>query len=329
MTKYKAFILDDVFDSHDREERILAEAHAEIVVLREYIPDDQLIAACRDADAVLLNRPFSISRALIQGLPRLKIISLYGIGLDGVDIPAATERKVAISNLPGFCAEDVSEQAIMLLLAASRKLVAQNNGVKSRDPGWATAPFQPIYRLTGKTLGLVGIGSIGNAMARKAQGLGMTVIAYDPYIPPALAAEIGVELVGLEDLFRRADHVSLHVGVTPETTGMINASLFKLMKPTSTLVNTSRGKIVNQDDLVTALTEGWIGAAGLDVVREDPPSEETHKTLLSLPNVIITPHTAWYTEESIEVLQTDCARNAARVLMGKRPMTTVNKEIYD
>jgi len=329
MAKYKAFILDDVFSSHEREERILAEADAEIVVLTDYIPDEQLIPACREADAILLNRPFSISRELVEGLPRLKIISLYGIGLDGVDIPAATERKVAVSNLPGFCAEDVSEQAIMLLLAASRKLVAQNNGVKSRDPGWVTAPFQPIYRLTGKVLGLVGIGSIGRAVACKAQGLGMTVIAYDPYISPAAAAEMDVELVELEALFQRADHVSLHVGVTPETTGMINASLLKLMKPTSTLVNTSRGKIVNQDDLVTALKEGWIGAAGLDVVREDPPSEETYHTLLSLPNVTITPHTAWYTEESIEVLQTDCARNAALVLQGKRPMTTVNKEIYD
>jgi D-3-phosphoglycerate dehydrogenase / 2-oxoglutarate reductase len=329
MARYKAFILDDVFASHDIEQRILAEADAEIIEFSAYMPDEQLIPACRDADALLLNRPFSLSRALIQGLPRLKVISVYGIGLDGVDIPAATERKIPVANLPGFCAEDVSEQAIMLLLAASRKLVAQNNGVKSRDPGWTAIPFKPIYRLTGKTLGLVGIGSIGRATARKAQGLGMTVIAYDPYASPAAAEEMQVELVGLEDLFRRADHVSLHVGVTPETTGMINASLLRLMKPTATLVNTSRGKIVNQDDLVTALREGWIGAAGLDVVREDPPSEETYQTLLSLPNVTITPHTAWYTEESIDVLQTDCARNAARVLMGERPVTTVNREIYD
>lgn len=329
MTRYLAFVLDDVFASHEREAAVLAEAGAGIVELKENMPDDRLIATCRDADAILFNRPFSISGDLIRGLPRLKIISLYGIGLDGVDISAATARKIPVSNLPGFCAEDVSEQAIMLLLAASRKLVAQNNGVKDRDPGWTTVPFQPIYRLTGKVLGLVGIGSIGRATARKAQGLGMTVIAYDPYAPPALAKELDVELVELGDLFRRADHVSLHVGVTPETTGMVNASLLKLMKPTATLVNTSRGKIVNQDDLVTALKEGWIAAAGLDVVREDPPSEETYQTLLSLPNVTITPHTAWYTEESIEVLQTDCARNAALVLMGKRPMTTVNKEIYD
>lgn len=328
MAKYRVFILDDVFPSHERELAVLAEVDAEATVLRENMPDEQLIATCREADALMLNRPFHISRDLVYGLSKLKIISVYGIGTDGIDIPAATERKIPISNLPGFCAEDVSEQAIMLLLAATRKLTLQNTGVKSRDPGWTHTPYQPIYRLTGKTLGLVGIGSIGRAVARKAGGLGMTVIAYDPYVPADAAKELNVELVGLEDLFRRADHVSLHVGVTPETAGMIDASLLKLLKPTSTLVNTSRGPIVNQDDLVTALREGWIGAAGLDVVREDPPSDETYETLLSLPNVVITPHTAWYTEESVGILQTDCARNVALVLSGKRPMATVNREIY-
>ncbi len=328
MATYKVFMLDDVFTSYEREQAIFAGMDVELVNLRTLIPDDQLIAACKDADALMLNRPFHISRELVYGLPKLKIISLYGIGTDGVDIPAATERNIPVANLPGFCAEDVSEQAIMLLLAAARKLIAQNNGIKSRSAAWATAPFKPIYRLTGRTLGLVGLGSIGKATARKAQGLGMKVICYDKYVPAEAGAAIGVEMVGLEELFDRADHVSLHVGVTPETTGMINAALLRRLKPTSVVINTSRGKIVNQPDLARALKEGWIQAAGLDVVREDPPSEETYAELISLPNVVITPHTAYYTEESLEVLQNDCARNVRLVLSGGRPMVSVNKQIY-
>jgi D-3-phosphoglycerate dehydrogenase / 2-oxoglutarate reductase len=327
MAKYKAYILDDLFPTYEREHAVLATADAEGIVTDPKLPEAELVSRIADADAVLVNR-CHITRNVVFGLPKLKIISLYGIGTDGVDIPAATERKIPVANLPGFCAEDVSEVAIMLLLAASRKLLAQNSMVKSREVGWVQGPFKPIYRVAGKTLGLVGLGSIGRAVARKAQGLGMKVIVYDPYVSPQVAEQLGVGLVGLEELFRSADHVSLHVGVTPETTGMINAGLLRLLKPTSTLVNTSRGKIVNQDDLVTVLKEGWIGAAGLDVVREDPPSEETYASLISLPNVVITPHTAWYTEESQVVLQTDCARNVALVLGGSRPMTTVNKEIY-
>jgi D-3-phosphoglycerate dehydrogenase len=329
MAKFKVYILDDVFPSYERELKVLAEVGAEAVNLKQPAPDAELVSACRDADALMVNRPFNIiSRQLIFGLPKLKVISVYGIGTDGIDLAAATERKIPVANLPGFCAEDVSEQAIMLLLAASRKLIEQNNKVKSREVGWTQQPFKPIYRLAGKTLGLIGLGSIGRAMARKAQGLGMKVICYDPYLPPAVAAELNVELVSLEDAFRRSDHVSIHVGLTPETTGMIDARLLRLMKPTSTLVNTSRGKIVNQDDLVRALKESWIGAAGLDVVREDPPSEETYQTLIALPNVVITPHSAWYTEESVAILQTDTARNVALVLAGGRPMNTVNKQIY-
>lgn len=329
MAKYKVFILDDVFPSHKRELAVLAEIHADVTILREWMPDEALIERCREADAVMLNRPFTVSRALIFGLPNLKVISVYGIGTDGVDIPAATERKIPVTNLPGYCAEDVSEHAIMLLLAASRKLIPQNNQVKSREVGWTQKPFEPIYRLAGKTLGLVGLGSIGRATARKAQGLGMKVICYDPYISPAVAQELHVEMVpSLEELFKRADHISIHVGLSAETEGMINASLLRLLKPTATLVNTSRGRIVDQDALVQALRERWIAAAGLDVVREDPPSEETYATLLSLPNVVVTPHSAWYTEESVEILQTNCARNVVLVLTGQRPINTVNPEIY-
>jgi len=327
MAAHKVFILDDVFTSYEREREVLSGLDVEVTVLNKLVPDEELVSLCHDAAALMVNRPFSISRTIIYGLPKLKIISLYGIGTDGVDLEAATGRDIPVANLPGFCAEDVSEQAIMLLLAASRRLTAQNQFVKEQR-GWTQEPFKPIFRLAGKTLGLVGFGSIGRATARKAQGLGMSVICYDPYVSQETVDAAGVELVGLEELFRRADHVSLHVGVTPETTGMVNASLLKLMKPTSVLVNTSRGKIVDQDDLFIALKEGWIAAAGLDVVREEPPSEESHRTLLALPNVVITPHTAWYTEESVAVLQTDCARNVALVLSGQRPMNTVNKAVY-
>jgi len=327
MPTRKVYILQDLFPSYAREKAVLAEADAEGIVVNPWISDEALIESCHDGEGVLTDRrPFT--RDIIFGLPRLKIISVYGIGTEAVDIGAATERKIPVANLPGFCAEDVSEHAMALLLAASRKLVPQNNRVKSREIGWTQEPFQPIYRLAGKTLGLVGLGSIGRATARKAQGLGMQTIAYDPYVAPEPAQRIGVELVGLKQLFQQADHISIHVGLTRETEGMIDATLFSLLKPTSIVVNTSRGKVVNQDDLVAALRESRLAAAGVDVVREDPPSETTYAELFSLPNVVVTPHTAWYSEESIETLQTDCARNAALVLQGRRPMHTVNEEVF-
>ena len=327
MSAHKVYILQDLFPSYAREKAALAEADAEGIVVNPWISDDELIETIGDAEGVLTDRrPFT--RKIVFGLPRLKIISVYGIGTEAVDIVAATERRIPVANLPGFCAEDVSEHAITLLLAASRKLVPQNNMVKSREVGWTQVPFQPIYRLAGKTLGLVGLGSIGQATARKAQGLGMKTIAYDPYVAPALANKMGVALVSLQELFQSADHVSIHVGLSRETEGMIDDALLRMLKPTATLVNTSRGKIVNQDALVAALREKSIAAAGVDVVREDPPSEETYAELLSLPNVVVTPHTAWYSEESIKTLQVDCARNAALVLRGERPMHTVNPEVY-
>ena len=327
MARQKVYILQDLFSSYAREQAALAEAEADGIVVNPWVSDEELIETCRDADGVLADRRL-VTRAMIFAWPRLKVISVYGIGTEAIDIAAATERKIPVANLPGFCAEDVSEHAIALLLAASRKIVAQNNQVKSRQVGWTQEPFRPIYRLAGKTLGLVGLGNIGRTTARKAQGLGMHTLAYDPYVAPAGAEQIGVELVGLRQLFQRADHISVHVGLTAETEGMIDGALLSLLKPTSVFINTSRGKVVNQDDLIAALRAGRLAAAGVDVVREDPPSEATYAELLSLPNVIVTPHTAWYSEESIATLQTDCARNAALVLQGRRPSHTVNPEVY-
>ena len=322
MTRPKVFILNDLFPSFERERSVLAEVGAEVVVIGERPTEDRLIELCADADAILTDR-WPITRKVIFALTNLKVISMYGVGTDAIDVPAATERHIPVANLPGIFSEDVSEHAIMLLLTAARKSTEQNHAIKSRQVDWTHEPFRPIYRLAGKTLGLVGLGHIGGATARKALGLGMRTIAYDPYVSAAT-----MELVDLAELFKRADHVSLHVPLSRETEGLVNASLLRLLKPHSIVVNTSRGRIINQEDLVQALSQGWIAGAALDVVREDPPSDATYRDLLALPNVFVTPHSAWYSEESLGALQTDCARNAVLVLQKEQPIGCVNPEAY-
>ena len=324
---YKVVITDQHFPSIERERRVLAQINATLVVAPA-TGEATLAETCRDADGLMINRS-RVSRPVIEAMEKCKVLSAYGIGVDGIDLEAASEKGILVVNLPGFCAEEVSERAILLLLALRHKLLNQANAVRTQSLPWAYQPFAPIHRVSGTTLGLVGIGAIGRAVTRKAQGLGMRVVATDPYVSDDAAAEIGVEMVSLPQLLEQADHISLHVGVTPETRGMIGAEEIAQMKSNACLINTSRGPIVDQRALLTALREGRIAGAGLDVVENDPPAPETYETLFQLENVIVTPHTAWYSEESLAYLQMKVAENVVRVLRGEEPINVVNRQALE
>jgi D-3-phosphoglycerate dehydrogenase len=225
--------------------------------------------------------------------------------------------------VPSYCEHEVAEHALALLFALARRVVAFDRSV--RDGEWSLARGRPIHRIAGTTLGIVGFGRIGRMLARKAQGLGMTVVVHQPRLAEADASAAGVEAVALDELAHRADVVSLHVPLDEGTRHLVDRDLLRAMKPTAFLVNTARGGIVDRDALLEALREGWIAGAALDVVEPEPlPADDP---LLALPNLIATPHAAYYSEESLVDLGRLAAENVAAVLDGRRPTSVVNPEV--
>ncbi|MEM4675400.1 MAG: C-terminal binding protein, partial [Nitrososphaerota archaeon] len=243
------------------------------VRLAKGITEDDLLAEVKDVDVMLVVYA-KITKRIIESAPRLKGIVRYGIGLDNVDIRAATEMGVYVANVPDYCIGTVAEHTFALLLALARKIILADRIIKSAS--WKVWTQQPIELmgtdLEGKVLGLIGIGNIGSAVAIRAKAFGMKVIAYDPYIEKDRASSLGVELVDLDTLLKNSDFVSIHAPLTPETRGMIGEQELKKMKKTAYLINTSRGPIVKEDALYKALRDGWIAGAALDVYENEPPN---------------------------------------------------------
>jgi len=314
----KVVITDHVFPSLDIERAVLGEAGADLVVLQARTEED-LLGATADADALMVCYA-PITRRVIAQLQRCRIIARYGIGVDNVDLPAATERGITVTNVPDYCIDEVSDHAVALLLACARKILLLDRRVRAGR--WEAGDARPVYRLRGRTLGLVGFGKIPRRVAEKAQALGLRVLAYDPYVGPEEMGAHRVAKATLEEVLSQADFVSIHAPLVPETRGLIGERELRLMKPTSYLINTARGPIVQEEALVRALREGWIAGAGLDVLESEPPREGT--PLLALENVILTPHAAFYSEESVQDLQRKAAENVAKVLSGEAPLSPVN-----
>jgi len=281
-----------------------------------------LIENVRDADGIILTSA-PITRKVVEALSRCRVIVRYGVGVDTVDLDAATERGIVVANVRDFCTEEVSNHALMLLLACSRKLSLLARSM--RDGRWHARPLAPMGSICGQTLGIAGMGKIGRALARKASPLGLRVTAHDPYVDPSAATECGASLVGLDDLLREADYVSLNLPLTPETHRLIGARELRLMKPTAYLINTARGPSVDEAALVEALANGVIAGAGLDVFEEEPLPTES--PLLRLDNVILTPHTAGYSDESSRRLRLEVGRAAAAVLAGRWPRYVANPHV--
>jgi len=323
MSKFKVVVTDYEYDTFAPEEEVLNKLGIELT-FEQCKTEEDLIEKCKDADA-LLNQYAPISRRVIENLDKCKVISRYGIGFNTVDIDAATEKGIIVGNVTDYCLDEVSDHAMALLLSSVRKVTLMNNSVKGGE--WDFKVAVPVYRMRGRTLGLVGLGNIPQTLAKKAQAFGINVIAFDPFVSPEVAAAIDVKLVTLDELCEQADYVSIHVPLNKHTEGMISHEQFNKMKKEAFIINTARGPIIDEKALIQALQEGKIAGAGLDVLEVEPIAQDN--PLLKMDNVIINPHSAFYSVEAEAELKRKAAQNVADVLSGYLPTYIVNKAVKD
>ena len=307
-------VADSPFPSLDPVETALRPLGARLRMSASAAAED-ILAAARDADALLVCYA-RLPGDLIRELTRCKVIGRTGLGVDNIDLAAARERGIVVTYVPDYCMAGVSDHAMALLLALARKVPFANAMVQSGR--WEMAAVAPIHRLHGRTLGLVGLGHIPRALVPKAKAFGLKALACDPFVAPDAFAPLGVEGVGFDALLAASDFVSIHAPLTRETRGMFNASAFARMKPGALLINTARGPIIDEKALIEALDSGRLGGAALDVVETEPPPKDW--PLIGRANVVLTPHTAFYSVEALKELQTKCATDVARVLSGQPPI---------
>jgi D-3-phosphoglycerate dehydrogenase / 2-oxoglutarate reductase len=285
--------------------------------------DDEVIAKTRDADAIV-TAGTPMTRNVMSALEGLKVIVRTGVGYDVIDVKAATELGVIAVNIPDIWIREVANHALALLLAWNRKLLALDGDVRAGT--WNTTVPGGAGSLHGETVGIVGLGNIGSAFARRVAALEMKVIACDPYVDPARFVALGVERVSLEALAERSDYVSVHTLLNAETRHLIGEAFFRRMKPTALLINTSRGPVVDERALVRALEDKRLAGAALDVWEAEPPARDN--PLLRMPNVIATPHAAYFSSAAVAQVPRRCGEEVARVFMGHRPLNVVNPEVY-
>ena len=283
--------------------------------------EEEIIAASEGAQVILCGGAPKITAAVIRRLPELKAVVRYGIGVDTVDLAECTKREIYVANVPDYCIDEVATHALTFVLNWSRKLPIAQQTIKSGH--WDIAPLRALESPRDQVLGLVGFGRIAQALCRMSRAIGFQVWAHDPYVDKNRIQKRGAKPVSLKRLVRGADFVSLHLPLTAKTRYIINAERLREMKPTSFLINTARGELVDDDALQEALIEGRIAGAGLDVMEHEPPNSE-HPLRFS-ERVVMTPHCAWYTQRSqMELRQKACAE-VIRVLRGGVPKHLVNK----
>jgi len=311
-------VTDSVFPSLDPAKAALAKLNPTFRMSKSVNADD-ILAVARDADAILVTYA-KLTRDILMQMTKCKAIGRFGLGVDNIDLPAAKEKGILVNYVPDYCIREVSDHAMALLLALIRKIPLSNKLVQSGR--WEMPAVVPIRRVEGTTLGLVGFGHIPRLVAPKAQAFGIKVIAFDPFAKPEVFKAAGVQAVDLDTLLKTADYVSVHAPLTPQTRGMLNARAFAKMKKGAYLVNTARGPLIDEPALIAALDAGQIGGAGLDVVAAEPLTKDS--PLLGRDNVIISPHTAFYSIEALEELQTKCASDVARVLSGEKAIYPIS-----
>jgi len=310
-------VSDTVFPSLDPARGVLSKIGAELQLASEPTPEG-ILRIATDADALLVTYA-KITGEMIRQMSRCRIISRFGIGVDNVDLDAASRAGIVVTKVPDYCIDEVSDHAMALLLALARKIPLSNSQVHAG--GWQMKAVVPIHRLRGRVLGLVGFGRIPQLVAPKAKAFGLRVLAHDPFVPAAVFTAAGVEPAGFSELLGISDYVSIHTPLLPQTRGLFGADVFARMKPTACLVNTARGPIVDEAALAAALDAGQLAGAALDVMEREPPVDSP---LLGRNDVILTPHTSFYSEESLLELQTRAAEEVRRVLGGEAPRHPVN-----
>jgi len=317
MSRTLVAVTDSPFPSLDPAIAALKRVDPELRMAKSASAED-ILAVARDADAVLVTYA-KLPGELLKELKRCKVIGRFGLGVDNIDIPAAAQLGITVTYVPDYCLREVSDHAMALLLALARKVPFSNRLVQSGR--WEVPPVVPLRRLEGQVLGLVGFGNIPRALAPKAAAFGLKVITHDPYVSAEVVEALGVESTSFEDLLGRSDFVSVHAPLLPATRNLMNAAAFARMNRGAFLVNTARGPLVDETALVDALDSGHLAGAALDVLAVEPVPEDS--PLLGRDNVILTPHTAFYSVEALEELQTKCASDVARVLSGEAPVYPV------
>jgi D-3-phosphoglycerate dehydrogenase / 2-oxoglutarate reductase len=321
MPRFVIAITDHVFHGTEPEHAAAAALGADLRVGSCRTPEE-VLALTRDADAIL-NCYAPMPASVIDHLARCHIIARYGIGVDTIDMAAATRKGIAVTNVPEYCIDEVSDHALALLLSWARKVIVADRAVHAGT--WQLADVTPIHRLRGQTLGLIGLGKIALRLASKAQALGLEVVGTDPYIPAEKVAPLGIAHLTRDEVLARSDFVSIHAPLTPETRGMFDAAAFAAMKPTALIINTARGPLVDAAALADALTGGKIAGAALDVVPIEPLPADS--PLRSLQNVILTPHISYYSEESLADLQQQAVDEVVRALRGEPQKSLVNRDV--
>ena len=310
-------VTDSPFPSLDPAKAALARIDPELRVANSASADD-ILAVARDADAILVTYA-KLPGDLLRQLRRCKAIGRFGLGVDNIDIAAAAELGITVTYVPDYCMQEVSDHAMALLLALARKVPQSNALVQTGR--WDMPAVVPIHRLAGRVLGLVSFGNIPRALAPKAKAFGLRVVAHDPYVPQHALAAAGVESMSFDRLLEISDFVSIHAPLLPATRGLFNAEVFRKMKQGACLINTARGPLVDEDALLAALDSGRLAGAALDVVAVEPLPKGSR--LIGRDNVVLTPHTGFYSVEALNELQTKCAADVARVLSGEKPVYPV------
>jgi len=319
------WLLDDEFgfDQINHLQGILRERRYDLAVTRGETFKEDYPKYAPYAKGILLQVGFPLREEDIKGLTSCQIISVTGIGFNDLDLEATTRYGIVATNVPGFCVDEVSDHTLALILALYRRLPECRDMITKGI--WKAVDIGSMRRLKGQVLGLVGFGKIGREVARKAKGFGFNVKVYDPYLPEAKQNQFEVELVDFDDLIRTSDVISLHVPLNKETYHLINADVFEAMKDTAYLINTCRGDVVNEADLIHALKTKKIAGAGLDVLSQEPP--EVSNPLLFMPNVIVSPHSAFISDDSLSELCVKSAKAIFDKLDGKIPENVINSEV--
>jgi len=321
-TKAKVVLTDYVWEALDVEHEILGDL-ADIVPLQVTDPE-RFFPEAEDCDALLNTYAGPITAEIMARMPKCRLIARYGIGVDTIDLDAATEAGIIVTNNPTYCIEEVAEHTIAMLLAAARKVAFYDRLV--RQGRWEVPPGKPMFRLAESTIGLVGYGNIARRVAKAAAGLQMRVLFSDPFVESGQFDTPG-EKVELPQLLRESDFVCIHAPLLPQTRHMIGADAFAQMKDTAVLINCSRGPIVDTDALVKALDDQSIAGCALDTTDPEPLTED--HPLRGRDNVIINPHVAWYSEQAMAGLQAGAPGEVRLVLQGEWPKNVVNKAVKD
>jgi D-3-phosphoglycerate dehydrogenase len=319
----KALVTDYAWSDLEIERRILSPLGVELVVA-EKGTEYELARLAVDVDGIFTNWK-RVTRKVIENGPKCQVIIRYGVGLDNIDVSYATEMGIVVANVPDYCIEEVSDHALALLLALGRKVAFYDRATKADI--YDLKAGTPLYRLRGKTLGIVGFGQMGRMLAQKARGFGFHILASNRRNLSPSKDEEGVETVSFDELLRRSDFISIHVPLVAETRYIFNISAFRKMKKTAYIINTARGDVIDSEALLQALDDGWIAGAALDVLPKEPPAP--HDRLLAHPKTIVTPHAAFNSEESLEDLRRTASSEMLDVLSGRVPKFLVNRAVLN